>query len=106
MVCVCSGLPVPRRANEVRGDGEDGEGRRGGGARRSPLHCQSRDFSCGGRQSRTINAQLIGISPGRKNIPRGAGEECVVGGRGWVREGAGGGTTRSGDGGGRGRGSR
>ncbi len=43
---------------------------------------------------RMIDAQSIGISLGRKNILQGTREEHIVGGRGWVREGAG----RGGDG--------
>jgi hypothetical protein len=52
----------------------------GGGARQTPLHNRSRDVSHRGRQSGTINARLVGISSVRKNIPWGAGKECIVGG--------------------------
>ncbi len=40
---------------------------------------------------RTIEARLIGVSLGRKNVLQGTGEERIVGGRGWAREGVGGG---------------
>jgi hypothetical protein len=38
-----------------------------------------------------IDAQLIGVSLGRKNVLQGTREERIFGGRGWAREGAGGG---------------
>jgi hypothetical protein len=97
------------RASEGRGDGEDGEGGGGGSAQQSLLHCRSWDISCGERQLGTINAQLVGVSLGQKNIPRGVGEECVVRGRGCAREGVGrggDGMTRLGNSGGRGHRSR
>jgi hypothetical protein len=88
-----------------------GKTARSGGGRSAtkPPHRRSRDVSRMGRQLGTIDARSVSVSSGRKNIPRDAGEECVVRGRGWAREGAGGGgdgLTRSGDGGGHGRGSR
>ncbi len=52
---------------------------------------------------RTIDARLIGISLGRKNVLQGTREERIIGGMGWARErvgGGGDGTMGSGDGGG------
>jgi hypothetical protein len=61
----------------------------GGGARRSPLHSRSRDVYRRGRQSGTIDARLVGVSSGQKNIPWGAGKECVIRGEGMGKRGGG-----------------
>jgi hypothetical protein len=77
------------RASEMRADREDGEGGGGGGVRRSPLHSRSQDVSRRGRQSGLIDAQSVGVSLGRKNIPRGAGKECIVRREGMGKRGGG-----------------
>jgi hypothetical protein len=59
----------------------------GGGAQQRPLQSRSRDVSHRGRQLGMIDVQSVGVSLGQKNIPRGAGKECIVRGEGMGKRG-------------------